>query len=197
VVAIKVINLEEAEEEIDEIRQEITMLSECQSPYVTKYITSYSNGPDLCIGQSRWRHSLGTMGCGWGKCVRYAIACPNIQCFFMHVYCRCILLCAVMEYLGGGSVHELLENGPLDESVVAVITRELLKAVEYLHANGKIHRDIKAANILLSSKGEVKISDCQSTASTAQLQCAVLLSRHHWLIFAVCDLSVGHLSQLA
>jgi len=61
VVAIKVINLEEAEEEIDEIRQEITMLSECQSPYVTKYITSYSNGPDLCIGQSCWRHSLGPM----------------------------------------------------------------------------------------------------------------------------------------
>jgi len=117
-----VINLEEAEEEIDEIRQEITMLSECKSEYVTRYITSYSNGPDLCI---------------------------------------------VMEYLGGGSVHDLLENGPLDESVVAVITRELLRAIDYLHSNGKIHRDIKAANVLLSSKGEVKISDCTWHASSS------------------------------
>jgi hypothetical protein len=69
VVAIKVINLEEAEEEIDEIRQEITMLSECQSPYVTKYITSYSNGPDLCIGQAQApQHE--PMGC------RKREACP-------------------------------------------------------------------------------------------------------------------------
>ena len=52
-----------------------------------------------------------------------------------------------------------LDDGPLEEQEIAFILQQVLRALVYVHAQQRVHRDIKAANVLLSVAGAVKISD--------------------------------------
>ncbi|GJC99114.1 Ste ste20 ysk protein kinase [Colletotrichum higginsianum IMI 349063] len=113
-VAIKIIDIESAEDEVEDIIQEIAILSELQSPYVTKYYGSYAKGAELWI---------------------------------------------VMEFCSGGSCADLMKPGLIGEDYISIIIRELLLGLDYLHSDKKLHRDVKAANVLLSSNGQVKLAD--------------------------------------
>ncbi|XP_033726426.1 serine/threonine-protein kinase 3-like isoform X2 [Pecten maximus] len=67
----------------------------------------------------------------------------------------------VMEYCGAGSVSDImrLRNKTLSEDEIATILFDTLKGLEYLHSRRKIHRDIKAGNILLNTEGHAKLAD--------------------------------------
>lgn len=66
-----------------------------------------------------------------------------------------------MEYCGAGSVSDImrLRKKTLSEDEISTILNDTLKGLEYLHLRRKIHRDIKAGNILLNSEGHAKLAD--------------------------------------
>ncbi|ERF68474.1 hypothetical protein EPUS_05613 [Endocarpon pusillum Z07020] len=114
IVAVKHIDLESTDEDLQEVQAEISLLSTCASPFVTQYKASFLRGYKLWI---------------------------------------------VMEYLGGGSCQDLLKPGVFSEAHIAIVCQQILLGLQYLHQEGKLHRDIKAANILLSQSGKVKLAD--------------------------------------
>jgi serine/threonine kinase 3 len=86
-----------------------------------------------------------------------------------------------MEYCEAGSVADLIEICQIkfQEAEIAVILKCTLKGLSYLHQKKQIHRDIKAANILVNSKGELKLcklNHCHSSKLIVQLILAFLLS---------------------
>ncbi|XP_076034027.1 MAP4K3-like protein hppy isoform X20 [Oratosquilla oratoria] len=84
---------------------------------------------------------------------------PNIVAYFGS-YLRRDKLWICMEYCGGGSLQDIYHiTGPLQERQIAYMGRETLRGLEYLHRMGKMHRDIKGANILLTENGDVKLAD--------------------------------------
>lgn len=57
------------------------------------------------------------------------------------------------------SLPELVLKKPLSEAQISLIARDTLAALEYLHDSlSIIHRDIKAANLLLTDDGKLKLS---------------------------------------
>ncbi|XP_057217526.1 mitogen-activated protein kinase kinase kinase kinase 3 isoform X3 [Triplophysa rosa] len=96
----------------------------------------------------------------------------NIVAYFGS-YLRRDKLWICMEYCGGGSLQDIYHvTGPLTESQIAYVTRETLQGLYYLHNKGKMHRDIKGANILFTDNGYVKLADfgvsAQITATLAK-----------------------------
>lgn len=70
-------------------------------------------------------------------------------------------VCICMEYMDGGSLDMLYQrSGPLQEDVLSMITLGIVNALYDLRENHNIlHRDVKPSNVLLNTKGQVKMCD--------------------------------------
>jgi predicted ATPase/predicted Ser/Thr protein kinase len=64
-----------------------------------------------------------------------------------------------MEYIGGQNLKDKLRSGPLDIDDAQNIIVQIAQGLKEAHENGIVHRDIKPANIMLTEKGQVKITD--------------------------------------
>ncbi|KAI5847331.1 kinase-like domain-containing protein [Morchella snyderi] len=91
---------------------------------------------------------------------------PNITAFHGS-YLLGHRLWVIIDFCSGGSVRTLMKAGPIDEKYITIIVRETLTALGYLHKQGIIHRDIKAANILVGQDGRVQLCDFGVSAQLA------------------------------
>ena len=106
--------------------KEISIMQQCDSPYVVKYYGTYFKGSELWIVMEF---------CGAGS------------------------LLDIMKLRGGIDCNGKPQVKTFDEKQIATILLGTLKGLEYLHLRKKIHRDIKAGNILLTSEGNAKLAD--------------------------------------
>ncbi|KAF3938471.1 PAK-2p27 [Dactylella cylindrospora] len=117
IVAVKILSLDVAEQELVDVQQEIALLSQlnaAEGVNVTKYYGAFMKGPQLWI---------------------------------------------IMDYCSGGSVRTLMKPGRISEKYLTVIVRETVTALAFIHKFGVIHRDVKAANILVANDGRVQLCD--------------------------------------
>lgn len=70
-------------------------------------------------------------------------------------------LCIVTEFMSGGSVYDYLhkQKKTLNMSILLRFAIDVSKGMDYLHQNNIIHRDLKAANLLLDENEVVKVAD--------------------------------------
>ncbi|KAE8587612.1 hypothetical protein XENTR_v10022037 [Xenopus tropicalis] len=68
-------------------------------------------------------------------------------------------LWVLMEYVQGGALTDIVSQTRLNEEQIATVCKSVLQALEYLHSQGVIHRDIKSDSILLTLDGRIKLSD--------------------------------------
>mmetsp|Transcript_29467 Transcript_29467/g.82292 ORF Transcript_29467/g.82292 Transcript_29467/m.82292 type:complete len:920 (-) Transcript_29467:589-3348(-) len=83
---------------------------------------------------------------------------PNIVELANYYYCSSEVW-MVMEFLEGGSLSEAVSKREMSEKEIAFVAYGVLSALDFLHRNQFVHRDLKSANIMLSVNGKVKVID--------------------------------------
>ena len=102
----------------------------------------------------------------------------NVLCQYDHPFVARLFCCFqstsklyfVMEYCAGGEFFRFLQKqqgGRLEESAARFYAAEVLLALEFLHANGFVYRDVKPENILMTGEGHVLLTDFDLSKKTA------------------------------
>jgi serine/threonine protein kinase len=65
----------------------------------------------------------------------------------------------IMRYMSGGSVDDMLANGPLDIETALSIVQQIAPALDYAHSKDILHRDLKPSNILLDDDRGAYLTD--------------------------------------
>lgn len=86
-----------------------------------------------------------------------------------------------LEFMPEGSLSTVYHKYSLKESHVAAYTRQILKALKYLHSKKVIHRDIKGANILVNAEGTVKLADFGMAKDTRKDPAISRKGTPHWM----------------
>ena len=155
VVAIKVLDLEDQDQNyLEEIRREAQTMSMLSHPNLVRYHCSFIEGSSLWV----------VMPYLEGGSVLNLMKWKHVQ-----------ESSSMLEERGGNDSGEnevassssaATSSVGLDETTVATILKGTLKALDYFHRNGNIHRDVKAGNILVDANGDVKLADFGVSASS-------------------------------
>ncbi|MBD8100981.1 Stk1 family PASTA domain-containing Ser/Thr kinase [Plantibacter sp. CFBP 8775] len=86
----------------------------------------------------------------------------------------------VMEYVEGRMLKDLIAEGPVESDEAVRIAHSILTALEYSHRAGVVHRDIKPGNVMITTAGDVKVTDfgiarAVSDSSTTVAQTTAIL----------------------
>ncbi len=88
----------------------------------------------------------------------------------------------VLEHIDGGSLRELIENrGPLDHEQAKDIALQMCDILKVLHSNNIVHRDFTPDNLILNSKGKLKLIDFNVAQQVHGGSTGTIVGKHAYL----------------
>ncbi|CAN3376311.1 hypothetical protein DIRU0_E26852 [Diutina rugosa] len=88
-----------------------------------------------------------------------------------------------LEYCGGGSLRQLYkrhQHGLDERRQIVPYVRSILHGLAYLHSQGVVHRDVKAANVLIDDAGNIKLADF-GVAASVSTQYPTVVGTPNWM----------------
>ncbi|KAJ3091576.1 Serine/threonine-protein kinase 24 [Quaeritorhiza haematococci] len=144
IVALKVIDLEKTMDDLEDLLAEVDFQAKCDSPHLARYFGSW-------MWQNKLSIAMEFLGGG---------TCEELVSFNLKEYSTAQVPRPGSEKLSSNASHSTqLKHTKINEEQCAYIIQEVLKGLNYMHKNLKIHRDIKTANILFDNFGTVKLAD--------------------------------------